>query len=154
MWDLTYVHKRCEMHGNSSMANCTSYRTPHIPGDGMLISRSYEIFVHLLWMVYDVPWAPTIHILGIDTTLNSPMGWYTIPQATKQWDHIHTDHTILQRWTSMDERKLAHFQSLHWMVCDVPWAPTIHTGVDAPVNPSMGEWVRLILHYTRNQARG
>ena len=40
------------------------------------------------------------------------------------------------------------------MVCDVPWAPIIHTYVDTPLNPYMGAWVGLIHHYTSNKARG
>ena len=39
-------------------------------------------------------------------------------------------------------------------MCDIPWAPTIHIGVDTPVNPSMDAWVMLILHCTSKQARG
>ena len=60
------------------------------------------------WMVDDVPsWAPTIHT-GVNTPLNSSMvhvwGWYTIGQATKQGDNIHTGHMTLRGWTSMDEK--------------------------------------------------
>ena len=43
-------------------------------------------------------------------------GWYTIAQVTKQGGHIHTGHTILQGWTSMDERILEHFHPLPWIV--------------------------------------
>ena len=52
----------------------------------------------------------------------------------------------------MDERNLALLFILSWVVCDVPWTPIIHTGVDMPVNSSTGAWVRLIYHFTMNQA--
>ena len=51
-------------------------------------------------------------------------GWYTIVQATKQGNLIHTGHTTLQGWTSMDKIKLAHFLLLPGMVYDVPWTPS------------------------------
>ena len=103
------LHKMYEIYG-THQCPLVHYITPPI-FLGMVwwfTCRSLRILVHLHWMVYDVPWTPTIH-LGVDTTLNSSMGWHTIVQATKQGGHIHADHTTLQGWTSMDERKLAHF---------------------------------------------
>ena len=35
--------------------------------------RSCKILAHFHWMVYDAPWAPTIHT-GVDITLNSSLG--------------------------------------------------------------------------------
>ena len=82
-------------------------------------------------------------------------GWYIIIKATKKQEgHIHTGHTIPQGWTSMDERKVAHFFLLPNMECDVPWAPTIHICVDTPPNSSICSWMVLIYHCTSSQAMG
>ena len=88
--------------------------------------------------------------------INVFMGEVGLPlyRQLEQWGHIHTDHTILQGWTSMDERKLAYFLLLPWMVCDVPWAPTINADIVTPINSSVGTLMRLIHHCTYNQARG
>ena len=53
----------------------------------------------------------------------------------------------------VDRWKLGHFHPLHWMMCDVPWAPTIYTCVDIHLNSSMDAWVRLIHLCTSNQTR-
>ena len=81
--------------------------------------------------------------------------FYTIAQATKQWDYIHTDHTTLQEWININERKLARFLLLllPWLVCDVPRAPIIDIDFDIPLNQSVGLCVRLIHHCTSNKAR-
>ena len=67
-------------------------------------------------------------------------GGCTIAQTTKQDDHIHTEHTICQGWTYMDERKLAHSSLFPWMMCGVAWTPLIHIGIDNPGNP---EWAHV-----------
>ena len=81
-------------------------------------------------------------------------GWYTIVHTTKQGDHIHTGHTIIQGWTSMDGIKLAYFLLLPWLVYDVPWNLIIHIDFNTLLNSSMYAWVRLIHHCTSNRARG
>jgi len=107
------------------------------------------------WCVMDHEFQSSIHIL---TTLSihwwvHGWDWYTIAQAIKQGDHIHTDHTILQGWTSMDVRKLAHFLLLPWMVYDLPWSPIINAVIGTHLISSMCVWVRLFYHYTCNQSR-
>ena len=128
------------------------------PNDIPLVDRwKLEHFRHLPWMVCGVQWAPTINI-DIDTTLNSSMDacvrlihHYTGKQTRGShpyWSYIPKNVPWVDGW------KLGHFHPLPWMVYDVPWAPTIHTCVDTPVNPSMSAWVRLIHHCISNQARG
>ena len=87
-------------------------------------------FYPLLWMVYDEPWAPTIHT-GVNTHPNSSMGdgrgWYTIVQATKKGDNVHTGHTTPQICALVNGWKLWHFYPLPSIVCEVPWAQITHT---------------------------
>ena len=54
----------------------------------------------------------------------------------------------------VDGWKLGYSHPLPWMVCDIPWAPTIHTSVDTPLDSSMCSWVRSIHHGTSNQSMG
>ena len=113
-------------------------------------------FHPLPWMICDIPWYPTIDI-DIGTTLNSSMdAWVTLIHhymgkqtrgSHPYWSYIPKDVPWVDGW------KLGHFHPLHRMVYDVPWAPTIHTGVDTPVNPSMGTWVRLIHHCTSEEQK-
>ena len=63
------LHKTCKKYGNSSMETCASYHILHLHGEGMVVCRSWNLLLHLLWMVYDVPWAQTIHAY-VDTPLN------------------------------------------------------------------------------------
>ena len=104
--------------------------------------RKVAHFLLLPNMVCDVPQTLIINA-DFDTPLNLTVGALvglihhcTCNKARRS--HPYRPH-ILQGWTSMDGRKLAHFEPLNlsWMVCDVPWAPTIHTHVDTPPNSSM-----------------
>ena len=117
-------------------------------------------FHPLPWMVCDIPCSATISI-DVETTLNSQL----INGFMDEIDtplHRQTDKGItfiLVIYHSKDVTwvhgwKLGHFNPLPWMICDVPWAPTIHTSVDTPFNPSVCTWVRLIHHCTSNKARG
>ena len=54
---------------------------------------------------------------------------------------------------SLDGWKLGHFHPLPWLVCNLPWAPTIHTGVASSLNSSTGVYVRLIHYCTSKQTR-
>ena len=67
------------------------------------------------------------------------------------WPH---NTQIMYHGPWVDGRKLGYFHPLHWMVCDLPWSPTINAGVDTSLNPPTGAHVRLIQHYTSNKARG
>ena len=81
----------------------------------------------------------------VDTPLyKQPSKGITSILATQ---HPH-DIPLVDRWN------LGHFHPLPWMVCDIPWSPTIHIDIDTTLNSSMDEWVRLIHHYTGNQTRG
>ena len=64
-------------------------------------------------------------------------GWSTIVHITKQGDHtiLATQHSKDVPWVG--GWKLGHFHPLPRMVCDVLRAPTIHTGIDAPLSSSM-----------------
>ena len=109
---------------------------------------THVLIVH--WMVCDVPWAPAIYT-GVDTTLNSSMGAYIrlIHHCTK--NHVRGSHPY---WPHNTPRMVQHFLIVPWMVYDIPWAPTIYTGVGNPLSPSMGTRVRLVYHYIHNQSGG
>ena len=74
----------------------------------------------LWWCVMYHELQPSIQMLTLlwNHQLVYGWDWYTIVQATKQCDNIHIGHTVLQRWTSMNGRTLAHFLLFPWMVCD------------------------------------
>ena len=58
-------------------------------------------------------------------------------------------------WVDGQIKKLGHhFCPLPWMVCNVPWAPTIDIDIDTPFNSSMDAWVRLVHYCTSKQTRG
>jgi hypothetical protein len=110
------------------------------------IDENWGTFILCLGLC-DIPWSTIVNI-DINTTLNSSMdAWvrlihhYTGKQTRGShpyWSYIPNNVQCMDGW------KLGHFHPLPWMVCDVLWAPTIHTGVDILVNPSMDIWVALM----------
>ena len=171
-WDPT-IHTGVGIPLNSSMCSCVRLihycRTnqsreshPYWPHN---TTKMAHMWMNENWHTYCscIGWCVMYHELQPLMQALAPLsiylwvhgwGWYTTTQSTKQRGHIHTGHTILQGWTSMDERKLEHFHPLPWIVCDVTWAPTIHVGVGIPLNSSMCSCVRLVCHCTSNQSRG
>ena len=50
-----------------------------------------------------------------------------LPSCGNRWQVFRSMCVNYHGW------KLGHFLSLPWMVYDVPWAPTIYTGLDTPL---------------------
>ena len=40
------THKTCGMGDNTSMTTCTLYQIQHLPGDGLVVCRSYKLLAH------------------------------------------------------------------------------------------------------------
>ena len=136
----------------------TSILATQHPHDIPLVDRwKLGHFHPLPWMMCDIQWSPIVNI-DIDTSLNSSMDacvrliHHNTGKQTRgshpYWSYTPKNVPWVDGW------KLGHFHPLHWMVCDIPWAPTIHTGVDTPYQSFLWTCVRLIHHYISKQTRG
>ena len=100
------------LYNQSSKGVTSILATQHSKDGPLRMKENWHTSLLLSWLVCDVKLTPIIH-LGIGIHLNLFMdAWVRLIHhctIIKNGDHIHTDHTTPQGWTSMEERKLAHF---------------------------------------------
>ena len=121
---------RCDKHRTQSI-NC-DYIHPSLRAPKLLYDQIWWEMALSKQMVY-WGWRKSTH--------NDP-GFQDIcdeyrkdVKALHKYLHIHSVACLEGAWRSGGYQwKLGHFYPLPWVVCDIPWAPIIHTCVDIPLN--------------------